>query len=97
MFDSRGFREAPTQPTVCINLGLSHVGKLLLIMDERTGLAVAREKGLSLVGTAAIIGLAKKQGLIPSARKIFEVLHQSDFRISAGAINQVLCSVNENM
>ncbi|PPD36215.1 MAG: hypothetical protein CTY18_05075 [Methylomonas sp.] len=67
------------------------------MMDEKTGRAVAREKGLSVVGTAAIIGLAKKQGLIPSARKIFEVLHQSDFRISAGVINQVLFSVNKNM
>lgn len=82
--------------TDCINLCLSHADKSLLIMDERTGRAVAKEKGLSVVGTAAIIGLAKKQGLIPSARKIFEVLHQSDFRISATVINQVLSSVNDN-
>lgn len=83
--------------TDCINLSLSNAGKSLLIMDERTGRAVAREKGLSVVGTAAIIGLAKKQGLIQSARQIFEVLHQSDFRISATLINQVLSSVNEHL
>ena len=82
--------------TDCINLGLSYSDESLLIMDERTGRAVAGEKGLSVVGTAAIIGLAKKQGLIPSARQIFEVLHQSDFRISATVINQVLLSVYEN-
>lgn len=80
----------------CIDLGLSHPGKFLLIMDERAGRAVARGKGLSMVGTAAIIGLAKKQGLIPSARQIFEELHQSDFRISAAVINRVLSGVNEN-
>jgi predicted nucleic acid-binding protein len=56
---------------------------------------MAKEKGLSVVGTVAIIGMAKKQGLILSARKAFEVLHQSDFRISATVINQVLLSVNE--
>jgi predicted nucleic acid-binding protein len=39
--------------------------------------------------------MAKKQGLIPSVRKVFEVLHGSDFRISATVINQVLLSVNE--
>jgi len=83
--------------TDCINLGLSHVDGVLIIMDERAGRAVAKEKGLRVIGTAAIIGLAKKQGLIPSARVVFEVLHASDFRISAAVINQVLVSVNEKI
>lgn len=81
--------------TDCINIGLSHPDSVLLIMDERAGRAVAKEKGLRVIGTAAIIGLAKKQGLIPSARAVFEVLHNSDFRISAAVINQVLASLNE--
>ncbi len=81
--------------TDCINLGLSHANEVLLIMDERAGRAVAKEKGLHVIGTAAIIGQAKKQGLIASARATFEVLHASDFRISAAVINQVLVSVNE--
>jgi len=82
--------------TDCINIGLSDPDQVLLIMDERAGRAVAKEKGLRVIGTAAIIGLAKKQGLIPSARAVFEVLHRSDFRISAAVINQVLASVNES-
>ena len=81
--------------TDCINLGLSYANEVLLIMDERAGRAVAKEKGLQVIGTAAIIGQAKKQGLIASAREIFEVLHASDFRISAAVINLVLVSVNE--
>jgi len=81
--------------TDCINIGLSNPDNVLLIMDERAGRAVAKEKGLRVIGTAAIIGLAKKQGLIPSARAVFEILHRSDFRISAAVINQVLVSVNE--
>lgn len=81
--------------TDCINLGLSHADEVLLIMDERAGRAVAKEKGLRVIGTAAIIGMAKKQGLITSAREVFGVLHTSDFRISAAVINQVLVSVNE--
>jgi predicted nucleic acid-binding protein len=83
--------------TDCINLGLSHVDGVLMIMDERAGRAAAKEKGLRVIGTAAIIGLAKNQGLIPSARVVFEVLHASDFRISAAVINQVLVSVNEKI
>ena len=81
--------------TDCINLGLRYADEVLLIMDERAGRAVAKEKGLRVIGTAAIIGIAKKQGLIPSAREVFEVLHSSDFRISAAVINQVLASLNE--
>jgi predicted nucleic acid-binding protein len=81
--------------TDCINLGLNHDDEVLLIMDERAGRAVAKEKGLRVIGTAAIIGQAKKQGLIVSARAVFEVLHASDFRISAAVINQVLAGVKE--
>jgi len=81
--------------TDCINLGLSHTGGVLLVMDERAGRAVAKEKGLAVIGTAAIIGLAKQQGLVSSARAVFDILQRSDFRISAAVINQVLVSVNE--
>ena len=81
--------------TDCINLGLSQREQALLILDERAGRAVAREKGLHVIGTAAIIGLAKRQGWIASSREMFEVLDTSDFRITAAVINQVLASVNE--
>jgi len=64
-------------------------------MDERAGRAVAKEKGIAVIGTAALIGEAKKRGLIPSAREAFEVLHQSDFRISANVIRTVLARVGE--
>ena len=64
-------------------------------MDERAGRAVAKEKALPVIGTAAIIGLAKQQGLVSSARAVFDILQRSDFRISAAVINQVLVSVNE--
>lgn len=81
--------------TDCINLALSHAGEVLLVMDERAGRAVAKERGLRVAGTAAIIGQAKKLGLISSAREAFEVLHGSNFRISAAVIQQILRSVNE--
>lgn len=81
--------------TDCINIALSSPDDCLLIMDERAGRAVAKEFQLQVVGTAAVIGLAKQRGLIASARTVFEVLHRSDFRISAVVINKILASVNE--
>ena len=64
-------------------------------MDERAGRAVAQELGIQVAGTAAVIGLAKKQGLIPSAKASFERLHVLDFRISAQVIRAVLSRVGE--
>lgn len=82
--------------SACISIAFELLEPTLLIMDERAGRAVAKEKGLTVIGTAALIGEAKKRDLIPSAKKAFEVLHQSDFRISANVIRTVLARVGED-
>jgi predicted nucleic acid-binding protein len=96
--------ESPTQPDLpdldegeaaCIRLGLAHARGALLLMDERAGRAVAQERGLRVAGTAAVIGMAKSCGLIPSARAVFARLHASDFRISAAVIETILRRVGE--
>lgn len=81
--------------SACISLALHHPDPVLLIMDERAGRAVALEKGLTITGTAAIIGMAKQRGLIPAARPVFETLHQADFRIAAAVIRQILTRIGE--
>jgi predicted nucleic acid-binding protein len=68
---------------------------VLLIIDEQTGRAAAKELGLSIAGTAAVIGMAKQRGLVPSAWLVFEALLKTDFRISADIIRQVLANVGE--
>jgi len=81
--------------TDCINIAMQYTDRVLLVMDERAGRSVAKEKGLKVIGTAAIIGIAKQQGLIDSAREVFECLHQSSFRIAPAVIKQVLNRVGE--
>jgi predicted nucleic acid-binding protein len=68
---------------------------VLLIIDEQTGRAAAKELGLTIAGTAAVIGMAKQRGFIPSARAVFDALLKTDFRISADIIRQVLANVGE--
>jgi predicted nucleic acid-binding protein len=68
---------------------------VLLIIDEQTGRAAAKELGLTIAGTAAVIGMAKQRGLIPSARAVFDALLKTDFRISPDIIRQVLANVGE--
>jgi predicted nucleic acid-binding protein len=79
----------------CIRIALAHASTALLLMDERAGRALAGEHGLQVAGTAAVIGMAKTKGLMPSARGAFESLHRSDFRISADVIRTVLARVGE--
>lgn len=81
--------------SACIRIGLAHADGALILMDERCGRALAHEYGLRVAGTAAVIGMAKSRGLIPSAREVFARLHASDFRISASVIDTILHRVGE--
>ena len=81
--------------SACIRIALAHDGPTLLLMDERAGRAIAQERGLRVAGTAAIIGLAKQRGLIPSARELFALLHAAEFRIAPEVIRTVLQRVGE--
>ena len=81
--------------TACIRLALADAAPALLLMDERAGRAIAAEHGLRVAGTAAIIGMARVRGLIPSARAVFTRLHATDFRISAQVITTILRRVGE--
>lgn len=96
--------EAPGSPDLpdldegeaaCIRIGLSQDGPALILMDERAGRPIACEHGLRVAGTAAVIGMAKIRGLIPSAKAVFSRLHALDFRIAAPVINAVLERVGE--
>ena len=57
---------------------------------------MAREHGIAVAGTAAVIGQARVRGLFPSARDIFERLLQGDFRIAPEVIRTVLRQVGED-
>ena len=73
-----------------IRLALSCNGPALVLIDERSGRAVAQDLGLSVAGTAAVIGMARQRDLITSARQVFADLHASDFRIAPAVIKAVL-------
>lgn len=67
----------------------------LVLMDDRLGRREARSRGLTVVGTAAIIGMARLRGLVPSAGAVFERLLRSDFRPSPKVIREILEAVGE--
>lgn len=82
--------------TDCMHIALSEgASNTILLMDERAGPAIAQELGIQVAGTAAVIGFAKRHGLIESGRARFERLHASDFRVSADVIQTVLRGIGE--
>ena len=76
-------------------VNLRQSGLALLLMDDRAGRATAMEHGFKVAGTAAIVALAKRQKLIPSAADVFERLLQMDFRLSAEVIRAALEAAGE--
>jgi predicted nucleic acid-binding protein len=67
----------------------------LLIIDARAGRAEAHAQGLTIIGTAAMIGLAKLRGLIPAARPVLERLRPAVYFISPAVIEAVLADIGE--
>lgn len=68
---------------------------VLLVMDDRAGRLEAKSHDISLIGTAAVIGLAKAEGLIPAARPLLERLARSGYFIGPSVIAAVLADASE--
>ena len=67
----------------------------LLIIDDRAGRAEARSHRVATIGTAAVVGLAKLQGLIPAACPVLERLRPAGYFIHPGIIEAVLLDLGE--
>lgn len=68
---------------------------VLLVIDDRAGRFEAKSRGLQLIGTAALIGLAKTEKLIPQARPLLELLVKSGYFIGPSIITAVLAEIGE--
>lgn len=79
----------------CIRAAVNLRQPSLLLMDDKAGRTTAIECGFKVAGTAAVIAMAKRKNLIPSASAIFERLLQMDFRLSAEVIRAALEAAGE--
>lgn len=68
---------------------------VLIVMDDRAGRLEAKSRGLTLIGSAAVIGLAKTQGLIPAARPLLEQMVASGYFIGPSVVSVILANVGE--
>lgn len=67
----------------------------LLIIDDRAGRAEARARGLTFMGVAAVVGLARRQGLVPRAAPLLDALRTNGYFIGADVVAAILASVGE--
>lgn len=68
---------------------------MLIVMDDRAGRLEAKSRGLAVLGSAALVGLAKTQGLIPAARPLLEKIVEAGYFIGPSIVSAVLADVGE--
>lgn len=75
--------------TAVLAYALVHPG-WIAILDDGAARKCAKTFGIPLKGTLAVIILAKKRGLIPSAAKVLHEVQEAGLRLDDGLIRAVL-------
>jgi predicted nucleic acid-binding protein len=68
---------------------------VLLLIDDRCGRAEAQRQGLYLIGTAAVVVLAKENGLVSACKPVLLALREQGYYLSDSLITAVLQQVGE--
>jgi predicted nucleic acid-binding protein len=61
----------------------------LLLMDDREGVVVARNKGFAVTGTLGVLSLAARRGLV-NLSDSFALLKRTNFRYRQGILDEIL-------
>jgi predicted nucleic acid-binding protein len=68
----------------------------LLLIDERKGRRLASAEGVPVIGLLGVVVLAKRSGLIPSARELIAQLRsRAGFYLSGELVDRALASIGE--
>ena len=69
--------------------------RVLVIVDDRCGRAEARSQGVAIIGTAAVLVLAKDRNLIPACGPLLLALREQGYFQSDGVVAAVLAEARE--
>ena len=61
-----------------------------VLMDERLGRQVAKRRGIAVIGSAGLVLVAKKRGLVPAVAPILDQWRQSGYFLSASVVRAIL-------
>lgn len=69
--------------------------RVLLIVDDRLGRLEAQARKLPIIGTAAVVGLAKTRGLIPRADEVLRAMQAGGYFLGNAVVRAILDRVGE--
>lgn len=61
-----------------------------VLMDERLGRQVAKRKGIAVIGSAGLLLMARKRGLIPAVAPLLDQWRQSGYFLSESVVRAIL-------
>ena len=67
----------------------------LLIIDDMKGRKLAQKLNLNITGTLGLILIAKREGILPKIRPIFDKIQLTNFRIAPGLLEDILKQAGE--
>lgn len=68
---------------------------ILLVVDERCGRAESRKQGLAIIGTAAVLVLAKERGTVKVCSPLLSALRDQGYYLSDALVAAVLKQAQE--
>lgn len=69
---------------------------VLLVVDDRCGRAEARNQGLAIIGTAAVLVLAKERGLVKVCSPLLFALRDQGYYLSDALVAAILKQAQED-
>ena len=80
-----------------LSAALARPGRCLVLLDDPVARRAANELGIAVTGTAGVLLVAKRRGLVSALRPFFVTLAAtSDFRLSADLVRAVLGEAGED-
>jgi predicted nucleic acid-binding protein len=68
---------------------------LILLIDDLAGRRAAEARGMAIIGSAGVLGLAKRNGLLSSVQPALDELLQVGLRLSVSLYRQILADADE--
>lgn len=76
-------------------IALAYENAWKILTDDRQARSVARQMGLSLIGTIGVLVLAKQQEMIPAVKPLLQDLEANNFFMSSNLKAEALRLANE--
>ena len=67
----------------------------LLIIDDLKGRKLAQKLNLTITGTLGLVLIAKKEGLLPQIKPIFDKIQATNFRVAPALLENILLQASE--